>query len=298
MKNVCLIIFLLLLISCSEKNSIDEMALQQSLDSLTMAPPEIDQESVSSVLQQIPSPLEISMLLKQSGARYNSAVLNRPDNISRYNTNYQKALNLGIYGADLGYANLFGENIEGIRYLSAIKSLANDLNIGQFFNVSTISRLATNSNNLDSLLLVTTQNFNSINQHLQNQNRANQSVLLLVGGWIEAMTIICEVSSQNLNNRELIDRVGEQKIVLEQLVLLLSFYKSDPNVAALFQDFGQLKAIFDSVRITFTYVESSVEVINGVAVIKDNSTSTIIITEKDVLNIKDKINSIRTKIIN
>jgi hypothetical protein len=45
--------------------------------------------------------------------------------------------------------------------------LANDLSIGQFFDFTTIAKLATNSKNLDSLLLITTQNFNSINSYLQ-----------------------------------------------------------------------------------------------------------------------------------
>lgn len=298
MKHLCPIILTLLLISCAQKNAIDELELQQSLDSLKNNMTQIDQEAVASVLDQIPSPLEISMLIKQSGSRYNRALLNSPQHISKYNSSYQKALNLGIYGADLGYTNLFEENVDGIRYLSAIKSLANDLNIGQFFNAGVIGRLATNSSNLDSLLLVTTQSFNDINRHLQNQNRSNLSVLLLVGGWIEAMEIICEVREQNPGNRALIESIGEQKIVLEQLVLLLSFFTSDQNIAALHQDFEQLKTIYDNIEISFTYVESTVKVVNGVAVISDNSTTTIEITEADARNIRQKINSIRNKMTN
>ncbi len=298
MKQLCPIVLTLLLISCGQKTAIDELELQQSLDSLKNNMTQIDQEAVASVLDQIPSPLEISMLIKQSGSRYNRALLNSPQHISRYNSSYQKALNLGIYGADLGYTNLFEENVDGIRYLSAIKSLANDLNIGQFFNAGVIGRLATNSSNLDSLLLVTTQSFNAINRHLQDQNRSNLSVLLLAGGWIEAMEIICEVSEQNPGNRALIESIGEQKIVLEQLALLLSFFTSDPNIAALHQDFEQLKTIYDNIEISFTYVESTVKVVNGVAVISDNSTTTIEITEADAYAIGQKINSIRNKMTN
>ncbi len=298
MKQLCPIVLTLLLISCGQKNAIDELELQQSLDSLKNNMTQIDQEAVASVLDQIPSPLEISMLIKQSGSRYNRALLNSPQHISRYNSSYQKALNLGIYGADLGYTNLFEENVDGIRYLSAIKSLANDLNIGQFFNAGVIGRLATNSSNLDSLLLVTTQNFNAINRHLQEQNRSNLSVLLLAGGWIEAMAIICEVSEQNPGNRALVESIGEQKIVLEQLVLLLSFFTSDPNIAALHHEFEQLKTIYDNIEISFTYVESTVKVVNGVAVISDNSTTTIEITEADSHAIGQKINSIRNKMTN
>lgn len=298
MKTICRMLSFALLLACTPKNTIDELALKTSLDSLNNATSVINEEAVSSILEQIPSPLEISMLLKQSGARYNRSILNPADNISRYNSSYKKALNLGIYGADLGYTNIYGENVEGIHYLSSIKTLANDLSIGHFFDINTISKLAANSNNLDSLLLVTTQNFNAINHYLQNQNRANLSVLLLIGGWIEAMEIICDVAVQNLHNRELIDRIGEQKIILEQMTLLLSFYKEDPSMAPLHREFEQLKAIFDGIHITYTYVESSMAIVNGVAVIKDNSTTTISITEKDALDIKNKINSIRTNIIN
>lgn len=298
MKHLCPIILTLLLFSCAQKDGIDELALQQSLDSLKSNMTLIDQEAVASVLDQIPSPLEISMLLKQSGTRYNRSLLNSPDHISRYNSSYQKALNLGIYGADLGYTNLFGENVDGIRYLSSIKNLANDLNIGQFFNAGVIGRLATNGDNLDSLLLMTTQSFNAINRHLQDQNRSNLSVLLLVGGWVEAMEIMCEASSQNPDNRALIERIGEQKIVLEQLVLLLSFFTNEPNIAALHHDFEQLKTVYDHIEITFTYVESTVKVVNGVAMISDNSTTTIQITEADAQEIRKQINSIRTKMTN
>ncbi len=297
MKTVLFVLSLAFLAACTPKNTIDELELKSALDSLKNPNAFINQEVVSSILEQIPSPLEISVLLKESGVGYNDQVINSPSNIARYHSIYQKALNLGIYGADLGYTNIYNQNAEGIRYLSSIKTLANDLNIGQFFDLKTISKLALNSNNLDSLLLVTTQNFNSINSYLQQQNRSNLSVLLLVGGWLEAMEIICDAASKNLNNRPLVERIGEQKIILEQLTLLLSFYKGDPNMKNLYHDLEQLKAIFDGIEITYTYVESSIEIVDGVAVIKDNSSTTISITEQDVLDIKKKINSIRNKIV-
>ncbi len=297
MKKVFIVLSFAVLAACTPKNTVDELELQSALDSLKNPQAFINEEVVTSILGQIPSPLEISLLLKESGIGYNQQVINAPSNISRYNSTYQKALNLGIYGADLGYTNIYGQNTEGIRYLSSIKSLANDLSIGQFFDLKMISKLALNSSNLDSLLLVTTQNFNSINGYLQGQNRSNLSALLLVGGWIEAMEIITDAASQNLDNRALIERIGEQKIILEQLTLLLSFYKGSPDMESLHQDLEELKTIFDEIQITYTYVESSIEIVNGMAVIKDNSTTTISITEKDVIDIKNKINSIRNKIV-
>lgn len=130
----------------------------------------------------------------------------------------------------MGYTNIYEQNQDGIKYISTIKSLADGLNIGQFFDIETIGRLATNSKNLDSLLLITTQNFNAINHYLQTQNRANLSVLLLTGGWIEAVHIMCSVAAQDPNNKVLQEKIGEQKVILENIMLLLSFYKEKTKI--------------------------------------------------------------------
>ncbi len=287
----------LFLLSCSSGKKPDEQAFENSLDSASSQGSSIDDEVIGSILDQIPSPLEISALLKKSGIKYNADLLNSPDNLPKYNSNYKMALNLGIYGTDLGYTNIYEQNQSGIKYLSAIKSLANQLNIGQFFDIETIGRLATNSKNLDSLLLITTQNFNTINHYLQQQNRSNLSVLLLTGGWIEAMQVTCQVAVNNPGHTELREKIGEQKITLEQILLLFSFYEKDDNMASLLSDLKELEAIFSKINIIYTYKESSMEVVDGVAVIKDNSTTTIEITEEDVRNIMSKTNSIRNKII-
>ncbi|TRX57763.1 hypothetical protein FNH22_15255 [Fulvivirga sp. M361] len=284
--------------ACSSGNKPDEQAFLEALDSTAVEGPAISEEVISSVLQQIPSPLEISVLLKESGTKYNKALLNSPDNLSKYNSNYRKALNLGIYGTDLGYTNIYEQNQDGLDYMGSIKELADGLNIGQFFDIETIGRLATNSANLDSLLLITTQNFNNINHYLQEQSRANLSVLLLTGGWLEAMHITCQVSALSPGNKELQETIGSQKIILENIVLLLSFYQEvDQNMASLLSDIQELQKEYESIEIVTTYKESTFEVIDGVMVIKDNSTSEVKITDENINNIKNLIGSIRNKII-
>jgi hypothetical protein len=267
-------------------------------DSTTTTETGISPEVIGDILNSIPSPLEISVLLKESGKKYNASYLNSADNLSKYNSNYKKALNLGVYGTDLGYTNIYEQNQDGVKYMASIKELADGLNIGQFFDIETIGRLATNSKNLDSLLLITTQNFNSINQYLHTQSRSNLSVLLLTGGWVEALNIVCQTAKISPENKELQETIGAQKVILENFLLLLSFYKdTDQNMASLLTDMQQLKAAFDQVEITYTYKESTFEVVDGVMVIKDNSTSTINIKPEDVTNISNMITSIRNKII-
>src|SRR5688572_11149964 len=235
-------LILALFTACGSEKKSDEQAFLEGLDSAKTEGPSISEGVIGDILQRIPSPLEISVLIKESGKKYNSAYLNSPDNISKYNSNYKRALNLGIYGTDLGYTNIYEQNQDGVKYMGAIKEMADGLNIGRFFDIETIGRLATNSKNLDSLLLITTQNFNDINHFLQSQNRSNLSVLLLTGGWLEALHITAEVAAATPDNVELRETIGSQKIILENIMLLLSFYKdTDPTMASLLNDLEELK---------------------------------------------------------
>lgn len=286
-------------VSCDSGNKLNEQAFLDSLRNAEAQGPVISDEVLESILQQIPSPLEISVLLKQSGTRYNKNLLNSADNISRYNNNFKKALNLGVYGTDLGYTNIYEQNQDAIFYLNSIKSLADGLSIGQFFNFGTIKRLATNSNNLDSLLLITTQNFNHINTYLHEQQRSNLSVLLLTGGWIEALHVMSQVTLKNLDNNELKERVGEQKIILENIMLLLTFYsETNPNIKALQDKMTVLQQNFENIQITHTYAESTLEEVNGIVTITNKSTSSINITDDNIREIASTTASIRNYIIN
>jgi len=111
------------------------------------------------------------------------------------------------------------------------------------------------------------------------------------------MQITCQTAAKNPENKELQEKIGEQKIILEQILLLFSFYKDDANMAGLLADLEQLKMAYDKININYTYKESTMEIVDGVAVIKDNSTTTIDITPQNIEEIKNITDSIRTKII-
>jgi hypothetical protein len=146
--------------------------------------------------------------------------------------------------------------------------------------------------------LITTQNFNSINHYLQSQNRSHLSVLFLTGGWLEALHITCAVARTNPGNKQLEETIGSQKIILDNILHLLSFYKeSNPEMAALMTELESLKQSFEKVTITTVYKPSTFEVIDGVMVVKDNSSSTVEITQADIESIRSITQNIRTKVI-
>ena len=68
-------------------------------------------------------------------------------------------------------------------------------------------------------------------------------------------------------------------------------------MASLLSDLEPLKQSFDNVSITTIYRPSSFEVVEGVMVVKDNSSSTVEITQADIESIRSNAQNIRTKII-
>lgn len=287
---------MILLNSCGADHPESEQVLSAAGDSTKTGQQKISDEAIGDIIKSIPSPIEISVLIKETGGAYNKSLLNENDNYSKYNSSFQKALNLGIYGADLGYINIYNQNRDAMVYLSSIKSLADDLNIGQFYDFTTIKRLATNSNNIDSLLQITTMNFERINNFLYEKKRSEQCVLILLGGWMEGLHISCEVAKAS-KNEKIVEKIGEQKIVLEQLILLLSNYQHQANIKLLYDDLLSLKKVYDKVTITYEYHESTMKEVNGVLMIVDETESKVSITPEQVQEIDTIISDLRGKII-
>ena len=88
---------------------------------------------------------------------------------------------LGIYGADLGYLNIYGKTGNSVDVLSAIKRLADGLRVGQFFDFETLKRLSTSKSNLDSLLFLSVNSYNQIDNYLRNNDRGSISALMITG---------------------------------------------------------------------------------------------------------------------
>lgn len=298
MKKILLMAILLTTWACSSKKGPSKEDFAENLDNVEAGIIDISDENIINIINSIPSPLEISFMIHESGIQYDKTLLSPASNVSNYNTSNKRAANLGVYGTDLGYTDIYEQNQDGIMYLSAIKGLADDLGIGQYFDFALIRKLTESKENLDSLLLVTSDNFNRINDHFQEQGRSSLSVLLLIGGWVESLHLTCAVAQLQMDNEGIRERIGEQKIILENMQILLDFYsQEDPFFMNLKDHINGLEEAFTEVEITYTYVESTSEIIDGVLVITDNSSSKVIINDENIAQITQMTQDIRNYII-
>lgn len=278
----------------------DSSAFLDSLEKAQATPVEsaLSADVVNEIIRSVPSPLEMTALIKESGAEFSTSILNTTDNKDKYSSQFKKALNLGAYGADLGYINIYEKTSKAFSYLTAVKALADELKVGQFFDFNTIKRLAENNTNLDSVIYISTAGFEDMNNYLSAKGRSNISLLILVGGWSEALYLATEVvNKSNGGSQELIERIGEQKIVLDDLSLIISAFENDPIINKIDEDLADLKLAYEDVSIVYEYAEPEMKEVDGVLTIVDNSTSKIEITEAQLAKISESVKSFRNKII-
>jgi hypothetical protein len=171
--------------------------------------------NVSKVFYAVPSPSELSAMIKATGANYNKNMLNAPANEPKYTSIIKKAMNLGVYGADLSYTSTFDQTQESMVYMGVCKKLADGLGITGAINENTVKRMEKNLNNKDSLLKIISDTYLETDIYLKNNDRAGVSALVVAGGWIEGLFISVNIAAQNASNKMIVKRIAEQKYTIE-----------------------------------------------------------------------------------
>lgn len=206
---------------------------------------------VKEILHSVPSPLDMAAILKKSGARYDSEFLNKVRNVNEYSSARQRALNLGIYGADLSYASVFNQNQESILYLSCTKKLADKLGLSKAFNDEVIERMELNIDNRDSLLTIISDTYYNLDSYLKENDRDHISAMIIAAGWIEGLYLGTQIAnSSEVPSPKLIERIAEQKISLRNLVALVMSYNDTGNLNFIIDDLKKIEEAYGSVSIS------------------------------------------------
>ena len=247
-------------------------------------------------LFSIPSPIEIADLIRKADISYNKDLLNPISNNANYTTSLKQALNLGVYGADLTYINIYEEFSDGIKYFNTVKYLSNDLNILNSFTEKLLKEIEENKMNKDSMLMIISKAFKNADKYLVDNERNDIAVLVLAGSWVESMYLISQ-SVKEKQNQKLIDRIGDQKHPLDNLIELLKPYYNHKSERfdKLLDELIDLAYVFDGVDIKYTYNKPKTIASKKLTIIRSKSQT--IVNENQLKTITDKIEIIRKKII-
>lgn len=296
-KTLLLLLSLALISSCQSKKGKLPDAYLDVPDPLEFAAgTQISEEAMEEIVQNVSSPIEMAALIKEIGTPFSIDYLASTDYVDRYNTSYQMAFSLGVFGADLGYLNIYNKNTQVVDFITSINKLADGIKVGQFFDFTTLKRLTMSRENMDSLMYISVNSFNNMDTYLRDNQRGHLSALMITGIWVEGMYLATQVAKDN-PDPALYDRIGEQKLNMNNLFLILSAYESLEQVRELINVLHQIKVEFDEVEITYEMGEPETVEHDGMIMIVQNERSIVHITEKQMAKIISKTEEIRNKLI-
>lgn len=246
-------------------------------------------------LFSLPSPYQLSILIKEIGTNYNSELLNPTDNHKRYTNLFKKSINLGVYGADLAYLNIYQQSPSAITYFSVIKIMSQDLGLSSAFSPTIFERIENNVNNKDSLLYIMSNTYRDVDLFLKESQRQREGALVLAGGWVEGLYILTKLAIET-KSKLLIERVGENKKPLENLIKILSpYYNESEDIALLVDDLIDLAYEFDAIEITYVYKDPTTN--PELKLTHVHSVSKILISDEVLKKIDAKVEKIRNLLI-
>jgi len=195
----------------------------------------------------IPTAFEVIKLLNKAGATYILSINNPVENVDKYIATKSKALNLGVYGADLSYASTYQMKQETMNYLKVSKKMIDDLQITSAFNIEFAQRVEKNIDNKDSLIQIISNSFYDTYEFLVNNGKDNTSLLVMTGSWIEGLYLTTQIAIVSKNSEDFLKIVANQKEPLNKLVELMKPYESDKDIAEMAQELKPLVDIYATV---------------------------------------------------
>lgn len=221
---VILIAFSLVFSYCSnsKKASSEEKAAEKKA--------ELEQFVEEQFEYPLPTSFEVTKMLQDAKASYTADITNDAGAVEKYVTEWQKAMNLGVYGADLSYASTFDKKQESMEFLDASRKLIEELNITTAFNQSLADRIEDNLENKDSLILIITESFQKTYNYLNQNGDEKTSLLVVAGSVIEGLHITSELIKASDYNPELMKVLAAQKDQVNDLTDMMGKFEKDENV--------------------------------------------------------------------
>lgn len=242
----------------------------------------------------IPSPIQLGGVIKNSGAAFNKDILNSPKSTESYIDLVGQSLNLGVYGADLGYCTLYDVQQESISYMKAAQKLSSNLGISDAFDFETLKSVERNLDNKDSLLYIISNSYRKADDYLQTSDRKHIGALVIVGGWIESMHFASVLGKED-KNEEIVNLIGLQKHTINTIVdKLLERYYNEPGVEEVYNDLDDVRNSFNKINIKYEYIAPETDSDKKLTTIK--SKTTVEITDEVFNEIIEKIELVRAKI--
>ncbi|MCU0433754.1 MAG: hypothetical protein MUC87_09905 [Bacteroidia bacterium] len=194
----------------------------------------------------LPSPLQVAAIFKSSGLKYLPGITSSAEKASSYSTTFTRAWSMGVYSADMAYCVLNKQTQPAQTYLKAVRSQAEQINLGKIFaQTSLFDRFNNNLGNEDSLQSILAGIKEETDAQLLSNDQNHLYGVIFAGAWIESLHIAGKVYEQEPNEQVML-KLFEQMVILESITKELERNKSkDESIAPLLADLNSLQDVFN-----------------------------------------------------
>ncbi|MDA8714337.1 hypothetical protein OAW23_04275 [Flavobacteriales bacterium] len=297
MKKHFFLFFSLALLSCEDNENAEGVDQINGEQNVTIGTEDLLKQKVASIeniFYSIPSPTVTIEIIEEAGAVFDVQLTNNPQKLDDYTSKAERALNMGVYGADVNYCSAFNKTADVMMLLACTRSLGEELGLESIFNQTVIDRLNDNRDNADSVQAIITSTFWEIESKLEEDDRPELAALIVIGGWVEGLNIACGQAKLNANNEKMIGSIVDQSIALDNVIRLAKLYSSSSTtIKELLESLEDLQSSFAKIEITESPGASeSTDGVPTIGVKIDRKISTEVLEE-----IMSKVHTIRTEIV-
>ncbi|MBL57902.1 MAG: hypothetical protein CMP61_12020 [Flavobacteriales bacterium] len=215
-------------------------------------------KNASKVVYTLPSPVEMADILHKTSAVYDVAILNDPNSISNYVTDFKRALNLGVYFADLSFTSMFDYPQDAMKFMGAAQAMSDELNIQGVYTEEVMMKLEDNLSNKDSLIDIVASAYMDTDMYLQDNERPIIAKSILAGAWLEGLYIAVNLKTEPPKESEVWSKIGEQKPAIRNLKNMLADC-NEPQFDSLVNKLDELVVLFDSIKLEEISKDKSTE---------------------------------------
>lgn len=201
-------------------------------------------EEVEEYVYPLVSSFDITTMLNKIEASYIVGIANDPLNVDKYFTTQSKAINLGVYTADLAYATTYNQKLEVQNYFKATQILVGELDLTGAFDSDLPGNIEENLDNKEKLTEIITEISQDAYSFLNRKGQTELSYLILAGSVIEGLYLTTHISDQTFNNPNIIETILYQKEPLKKLAKMMEVYKDSELSASAYMSIVEINEIF------------------------------------------------------
>lgn len=192
---------------------------------------------------QVPSPNELFAIIKESELPFRENLISTSS--VNYNSSKIQALNFGRLTADIAYTASYEKFQESITNFDNLRKVGDDLGISYVFDEIMVDRVKSNMDNADSLEVISSSSYQRIIAQLEEGEKGSTLAIITTGGFIESIYILTNMVSEFDSSDPMVQRIADQKIVMENVLDYLNIFNEEPRIQEVQQELQAITDIFN-----------------------------------------------------